>query len=250
MNMPKPRRVYFDATPQKVGPPKKAPVVLGAMIATYGEPDPITEGGGRIFDTEGGCYFEYTDAQAYGDEDELFVWGTFLEKDVFAQFERLFHENDLEDLCESIDTSIEVWKQLCRGTLKQRAECVCDIAAFFGWDSIDDQPLELSPEELQLRWYSEFAEEGPIVNTQESISALTSELLIVLHAINSDRYWNLLAPLFPLVPSEPLQNPQSAWWGLHGQEALDKLLATMKEVSPPLFEFGVREGQYGFWKKE
>jgi hypothetical protein len=216
------------------------------MISTYGNP---ADAGGRIFDTENGSYFEYTDGQLYCEGDTLLVWGTFLERDVFTQFERLLPRQALVELCRGFDLPVETWLKRARGTLLQRAGCICDIAEHFEWAVIDSEPLELSPAELHMRWYTSLTETGPVVSIDAAPAIVAFELLIVLYKIDTDRYWKLLTPLFPIVPSEALQNPQCPWWAQHGAEAIDTLTKAIQSACPPLYEFSVREEQYGFWKR-
>lgn len=233
----------------KLGPTKPESLDLGDMTATFGDQDPISNGGGRVFCTSHGTYFEYTDGQDY-DEGVKYVFGTSLERDVFDQFCHLFNSNQtLEDLCGAYGYSREQWLLLAKGTVHQRASCVVDLAYFFEWRDIDDDPLLLTSAELLKRWYGEFKEEGPIVNDSAEIPTLFVQLFIVLQCISKPKFWELFPPLFPLVPDVALQNTQHPWWKQHGKAALQKLLTAMRDVCPPSHVFEIRNHEYGYWPK-
>lgn len=219
------------------------------ILARVGDIDPITHGGGVLFFSPGrGMLLEYTEGTEYSDGPLLDVYRVLLLPDILQQFD--LSSGDVDELCTAIDEDRNNWTQRALGPdLEARAECAINIANYIGWDEVDSNPLPMSETELQLRWYPDFFEEGPTCTPGcFKPQVIAPEMLQALLNISHDEYWKLLAAPFPLIPSEPLQNPDSPWWKKHGAEVVTKLVETMRRVCPEGYRFGVHEETFGFWK--
>lgn len=217
------------------------------IIARYGNKDPITEGGGRVFDTSNGPFFEYTEGTET-DGNLLEVYRTHLGEDLRVQFAHLLDNGGLEELCEVSSLSLQTWQKKAKGRLSLRAQCVVDLASHFGWDSIDDEPLLLSQIELQLRWFHKFQYEGPVTTEGcEDPRVIVPEMVVVLQEVAPQEYEKLFSRPFPFIPSEALQNCQNSWWEQHGSAAVADLIKALQKACPPGFVFAREEAQWGFW---
>jgi hypothetical protein len=243
----------------KLGPmPTEA--VPGPVMDRIGDIDPITHGGGIIFQTSHGPYLEYTegaDGISNTDSEEadelkdtsLTIFRTHIARDVIAQFG--VDPEDVLDMCEAMEVSPRVWIRDARDPdPSQRARCITDIAQFIGWEEIDEDPLLLGEVELHLRWYGNFNEEGPITTPGcFRPEVIVPEMLRTLKTLHSESYWELFRHPFPIVPSEAVQDPEHAWWKQHGSEAVNKLVETLKRICPKGYSFELREETFGFWKE-
>lgn len=204
----------------------------------------LDAGCGRIFDTDNGAYFEYTLGSESG---ELEVYGVHLSNDIALQFNWL----SADILFRTLGVKKQVWRKKAKGTLEQRAECILDLAAVYGWHVIDDEPHTYSKAELTRRWFHCVLQEGPVTTARpEDYPLLCSELLIALHSIDANRYWALMSATFPVIPTDALKDFGSTWWQLHGKAAAGKIVSAIEQVCPPQFEFGVRYARFGFWKRD
>jgi hypothetical protein len=209
----------------------------------------ISEGCGRIFDTNNGAYFEYTLGMM--DDRSIEVFGVALSNNIVNQFSHVLVDQGLSILLRTIGLRREIWLKKAKGTLEQRAECILDIAAVFGWDVIDDEPHTYSKAELAARWFDEFKSEGPVTTaTETNFPLFCSELLIALHSIDPNQYWSMMGRDFPVIPPEALNDSGSNWWQQHGKAAVAKIVSAIEQVCPPGFEFSVREHRFGFWKQD
>lgn len=219
------------------------------MIAFFGESDPITDGGGRVFDTSNGPFLEYT-LGTDTDGRTLELYRTHIGDDLCKQFDGLLDEGGLEEMCECMSVRPEAWRRAARGRLSLRAQCIVDLANHFGWDVIDDDPLEISEVELQLRWFSEFNLEGPVTTAGCSdTAAIVPELLIALRELDTPAHDALFSRRFPLVPSSALQNRESQWWKDVGPSVEETLVEILSSKCPGryVFKFDPMAQQYGFW---
>lgn len=230
----------------KTCPVRPSPKRLGRVIANFGSSDPISDGGGRIFDTNNGHFFEYT-------EGDGVVYGVLLGEDLCVQFSRLLDEERLIEMCECMDEDPEVWKKKARGRLSLRAQCVVDLANHFGWEEIDDAPMELNEVELQLRWFAEFNLEGPVtLSGCQDPRILVPELLLALCELDSQAHAALFQRHFPIIPTAALQNTKSSWWDSVGPGVQAEIVGLLQDRCPAAFEFRWDDEaeQFGFWPRD
>jgi len=202
----------------------------------------IIEGGGCVIDTPNGLFLEYT----CGHADQIHeVFRTHIGEDIARQFSHLLLFEMGVNLCKTLGVTTAVWRKKARGTVQQRVECILDIAAVFGWHVIDDDPLELSYQELRARWDGP-RREGPITASTETV-AVVRELLVALLQENPETYWSLFNRDFPLVPEEPLRDPTHIWWEKHGPEVQKLALSELQKNAPAGMKLEVRDGRWGFW---
>lgn len=236
----------------KTCPTKLAPKRLGRVIANFGNTDPISDGGGRIFDTNNGHYLEYTEGTET-DGQNLEVYSTLLGEDLCVQFARLLDDGGLDEMCECMDEEPTTWRKKAKGRLSLRAQCILDLATHFGWEEIDDQPVELSEVELNLRWFEAFNLEGPVTPSGcKDPRIIVPELLLALCELDSAAHAALFQRHFPLIPSAALQNIESSWWDSIGPGAQDEIVVLLQDRCPAEFEFRWDEEgeQFGFWPRD
>jgi len=225
----------------RISNPQVAP---GAIMTRFGDADAITNGGGVVFLTNNGPFLEYTEGDADGG-GTLEVYRTHLPDDVCDLYGPL--QEDLAELCETIDTTVTKWRARARHKNPAvRAECVLDIANYYGWELLDDDPLEIEELSLQIRWHSEFHEEG-VCAIGESPSGVVPDLLQTLKNLDFDKYLSLSQP-FPIVPDDVLLNPEHPWWQLHGQDVLLRVTTCLETACPEGFALEFRDGAFGFWR--
>ncbi|MGP1680868.1 MAG: hypothetical protein ACTS8S_00885 [Giesbergeria sp.] len=204
---------------------------------------------GRVFDTNNGLFFEYTLGEIEPGRFE--VYAVHMSDNVARQFGHVLVDVGLDNLLLTIGVRRDVWMKKAKGTLQQRAECILDIAAVYGWDVIDDSPQEFSREELHRRWYDGTQKEGPVTSAQLYDSPVISvELLLALHSVDQDKYWSMFSGNFPVIPPEAIQNSHHLWWRQHGAAAVTKIVEAIRDVCPPGFEFCVKDARWGFWKRD
>ena len=223
-------------------------VAPGPIMERLGHADSITYGGGIIFQTANGPFLEYTEGTENSD-DPLEIFRTHIERDVIKQFK--VDAEEALDLCETMNLNAKDWLKKARSSdLVHRAECIVDIGTYCGWDIIDEEPLLLGEVELHQRWHAEFNEEGPVTTAGcFKPEIIVPEMMQAIHTIHQKTYWNLLRGRFPLIPSEARQNRNHVWWQQHGNDAVNKVVAIMKNLAPPGYVFEVREEQFGYWRK-
>ena len=211
----------------------------------------LEAGCGCIFDREDGPYFEYTLGVTNMQDGTFEVFGVNLSENILRQFGHVLVDRGLDTLLRTLGVLRTVWVQKAKGTLQQRAECILDIAAVFGWDVIDEEPYPYTREELAARWFDECLEEGPVTSASlDDRQLLCSELLVALHSVAQVKYWSLMSGNFPVIPSEAFKDWRSVWWQQHGESAVAKIVSTIEQVCPPAFEFSLRQNRYGFWKRD
>lgn len=229
---------------QKFGP--KGPQSEDASIMHF-ESTRFSSGCGRIFVTGNGAFFEYTLGAVEHDRYE--IYGVHLSDDIARQFGHVL-VHSVGDMYKTLGVRKDVWLKKAKGTLTQRAECVLDIAAVFGWDKIDDTPNDCSGRELEIRWFEEFKQEGAVTTADlNDVPLIASELMLALHSVSPVKYWSFFSGHFPLVPPEALNDCRNVWWGQHGTDAVAKIVSALRDVCPANFEFSLRLGSWGFWKK-
>lgn len=220
---------------------------MNPAITRFGDDDCITGGGGVVFETSNGTFFEYVEGD--GAEGPLSVFRTQMEDNLCDQFK--LSRTDLLDLCESIDEDPITWLADATGTdLQAKANCLIDIGNYLGWDAIDEDPLELDETSLHMRWYAEFNEEGPCA-TGDTPATVVPDLLKTLHSIRPAAFYeamDMTLEHYPLVPARPLENPTHPWWTQHGADVLQKIIRLLEGVCPSGFTFEYRNGSYGFWR--
>ena len=220
-------------------------------MTRIGDQDPITHGGGVVFLTNNGPFFEYSEGigEGVGGDNTAEVFRTHIEHDVTDQF-RLSYK-DVVALCKTINTPVRIWLGQATGTcLLAKANCIVDIGNYLGWDAIDDDPLDIDEVTLQQRWYAEFHEEGPCAHGERP-SLVVPELLKTLNNINPELFWHVMTLTkdhFPIVPAETVNNPDHPWWTQHGDQTLEKVVGLLEKVTPPGFTFEYRDGAFGFWR--
>jgi len=212
--------------------------------------DPILFGGGRVFDTNNGPFFEYT--EGLDTNIPLKVYATHLGPDIGEQFKHLLSDGELESVCaiRGVCTA-ELWRRKARGTYLQRAECVVDIGRHFGWHRIDDDPQELTEGELRKRWFTSVPLQGQVTTAHlDNPVALVPEMLLALHGLDPMKYWQLFQGPFPIIPSEALRDWLHPWWQQHGKAAQAKIVQCLRDLCPQGFVFEVRDGHWGFWAND
>ena len=192
---------------------------------------------GIVFLTSHGPYLEFTeDPHA----DVVTVYRTHIPDDVFDR-----HTLSLEDL-EALTDDVSRWLQDSKSpNVGTRALCLIDVAHHFGWDHIDDDPLLIEETALQMRWHSEFEQEG-ICALGNSPQEVLPDLLRTLLKIDASP---LKGRVFPVVPAQVLNDRYSHWWSQHGHSALAEVVQLLESMCPAGFCFEFRDGAYGFWRK-
>jgi len=200
-------------------------------------------GAGFVFDTPNGHFFEYT----LGDIDQGYyeVYRVHLGRDVARQFSHLLVLDQGIVFCKTLGVTPTVWHKKAKGTVAQRVECIMDVAAVFGWEAIDEDPMGMTEEEIRSRWNYKRAP-GP-VTTGGDVVATVRELLVALLHENPLAHWDLFNRDFPLIPTEPSQDHTHVWWGKHGSEVLGVLVTEIRKNAPPEMVFEERGGRWGFW---
>lgn len=115
----------------------------------------ISTGGAIIFETSNGPFMEYTPGRCSNSFIQK-VYRTHLSEDVWAQMPWMHDPMVLAQLLLKYDNlrAFE-FQDMCSDEEDPavRAECLIMAAEMFGWELVDDEPLELSRNELKMRWF-------------------------------------------------------------------------------------------------
>lgn len=210
-----------------------------------GNADAVRHGGGIITTVSLGSFLEYTDG-AEGEPSELEVFRALIENDILHQYNIITTE--AADLCEFLGRSLPDWLLSARSPDPiVRANCVIDVGTFFGWDNVDEEPLVLSPEEIQQRW---FPLKGAV--TEKGVfcpGLLAPQLAGVLHRLDRDLFWQLFGKPFPVLPAAAFVDADHIWWRAHGVQAVNRLVEYLAALAPSGFTFSVKNEAFGFWRE-
>lgn len=211
-----------------------------------GHIDAIKNGGGVIFRED---FLEYTEGTEASDGGDLEVFRTDIGINILKRFK--VGATDAFEICRFHKKELISWLSMARhSNYLQRALCIIDIGNFYGWDTIDEDPLRLNAEELKQRWYKTFKHEGSVTARGcFKPGVIVPQMALTLHKLHSETFEQLFKKPFPLVPSGPFLNPRHPWWNSHGAQAVNKLVETLKELAPSEYEFGVRNETFGYWRK-
>lgn len=130
----------------------------GTVVERVGDVDPLTYGGGTVFeDDDGGFTLEYTygptDDEDYEEDDENYehtVYRVDLHQSL-ADFLAYNDWADLDDVGRSVGATAQELRQ-CSETTLGRARLAEDIAGYYGWENFDNYPIEFTTRELLVRW--------------------------------------------------------------------------------------------------
>ncbi len=121
-------------------------------IATIGDVNPIDHGGGVIFDGDAGPFLEWTGSP--GDCIPLThkVFRRHIPKDVFEDLSWV----NKDRLAHGMGGDPEEMLLMSRSEDPfARAMLMSICGDYFGWENLDEEPLELTEEELTKRWFPE-----------------------------------------------------------------------------------------------
>jgi len=132
------------------------------IVERVGDVDPITYGGGVVFEDENGNYtLEYTygaeaDPTYQSDEPdpdfEHVVYRVQLERSL-DELLRWFDWIDLDGVADSIgSTKADMLSKARSGGVLGRAMLIEDVAGYYGWGELDDYGIKIREAELEKRW--------------------------------------------------------------------------------------------------
>lgn len=133
--------------------------VKDRVVGSIGDVNPIEYGGGFVFKGEHGYYVEYTPGEDGSEGTKLEVYGAFVPADVLTEY-------DWVDWKAVASSSGETLKELRAAATGKKAlgrvYAMEMIAGHYGWNTLDDSPLTMTPRELGVRWRKALAQKNPV----------------------------------------------------------------------------------------
>jgi hypothetical protein len=124
------------------------------FLATVGDSNPADYGGGYVIRYKHPGQSSFVDLEcvqwdsdADNAEGSLYT-GDLRDRDILKAHDWI----DVDDMARLFDFDADEWRRMARGTIRERARCLEDIASYYGWDNLDSYPVRVTRDEVRKRY--------------------------------------------------------------------------------------------------
>jgi hypothetical protein len=124
------------------------------FLATVGDINPADYDGGYVIRYKHPGQSSFVDLECVrwdSDDDDAegsLYTGDLRDRDILAAHGWI----DLPAMARSLDFDADEWRRMARGTLRERARCLEDIASYYGWDNVDSYPRRVTRDDIRKRY--------------------------------------------------------------------------------------------------